>query len=213
MEGCRLCEKRASQVASILLWGIGMKRFIAGESRQQITLRPDCLDDYIAADNPIRLVEVFVGKLDLGAFGFAGAMPAATGRPAYHPAMLLNIYLYGYLNRVPSSRRMERETQRNVELIWLTGRLAADFKTLADFRKDNGSAIQAACSQLVVLCRRLNLFSQAVVAIDGSKFKAVNNRDKNFTPAKVESPLAQVEASFGRYLAALDRAVRCGPSG
>ncbi|TFZ56585.1 IS1182 family transposase [Methylorubrum sp. Q1] len=185
-----------------------MKRFIAGEDRQQITLLPDCLDDYIAADNPVRFVEVFVDELDLGALGFAGAVPEATGRPAYHPATLLKIYLYGYLNRVPSSRRLERESQRNVELIWLTGRLMPDFKTLADFRKDNGPAIQAVCAQFVVLCRRLNLFSKAVVAVDGSKFKAVNNRDKNFTAAKVEARLAQVEASIGRYLAALDRADR-----
>lgn len=185
-----------------------MKRFIAGEDRQQITLLPDCLDDYITADNPVRLVEVFVDELDLTALGFAGAVPEATGRPAYHPATLLKIYLYGYLNRVPSSRRLERESQRNVELIWLTGRLMPDFKTLADFRKNNGSAIQAACAQFVVLCRRLNLFSKAVVAVDGSKFKAVNNRDKNFTAAKVEARMAQVEASIGRYLAALDRADR-----
>ena len=185
-----------------------MKRFIAGEDRQQITLLPDCLDDYITADNPVRLVEVFVDELDLTALDFAGAVPEATGRPAYHPATLLKIYLYGYLNRVPSSRRLERESQRNIELIWLTGRLMPDFKTLADFRKDNGPAIQAVCAQFVVLCRRLNLFSKAVVAADGSKFKAVNNRDKNFTAAKVEARLAQVEASIGRYLAALDRADR-----
>ena len=185
-----------------------MKCFIAGEDRQQSTLLPDCLDDYVAADNPVRLVEVFVDELDLTTLGFAGAVPEATGRPAYHPATLLKIYLYGYLSRIPSSRRLERETQRNIELIWLTGRLMPDFKTLADFRKDNGPAIQAACAQFVVLCRRLNLFSKAVVAIDGSKFKAVNNRDRNFTAAKVEARLAQVAASIGRYLAALDRADR-----
>jgi transposase len=185
-----------------------MKRFIAGEDRRQATLLPDCLDDYVGADNPVRLVEAYVDELDLTALGFAGAVPEAIGRPAYHPATLLKIYLYGYLNRIPSSRRLERESQRNIELIWLTGRLMPDFKTLADFRKDNGPAIQAACAQFVVLCRRLNLFGKAVVAIDGSKFKAVNNRDKNFTAAKVEARLAQVEASIGRYLAALDRADR-----
>ncbi|KST60417.1 transposase [Methylobacterium sp. GXS13] len=185
-----------------------MKRFIAGEDRQQITLLPDCLDDYITGDNPVRLVEVFVDELDLTTLPFAGAVPEATGRPADHPAILLKIYLYGHLNRVPSSRRLERESQRNIELIWLTGRLMPDFKTLTDFRKDNGPAIQAACAQFVVLCRRLNLFSNAVVAIDGSKFKAVNNRDTNFTTAKVEARLAQVEASIGRYLATLDRADR-----
>ena len=185
-----------------------MKRFIAGEDRQQATLLPDCLDDYVTSDNPVRLIEVFVDELDLTTLGFVGAVPEATGRPAYHPATLLKIYLYGYLNRIPSSRRLERETQRNIEMIWLTGRLMPDFKTLADFRKNNGPAIQAACAQFVVLCRRLNLFSKAVVAIEGSKFKAVNNRDKNFTAAKVEARLAQVEASIGRYLVALDRADR-----
>ncbi len=162
----------------------------------------------MTADNPVRLVEVFVDELDLAALGFARAVPEATGRPAYDPAKLLKIYLYGYLNRVPSSRRLERETQRNIELMCLSGRLMPNFKTLADFRKDNGPAIQAACAQFVILCRRLNLFSKAVVAIDGSKFKAVNNRDKNFTVAKVEARLAQVEASVARYLAALDRADR-----
>jgi len=185
-----------------------MTRFIAGEDRRQGTLLPDCLDDCVTADNPVRLVEVFVDELDLAALGFARAVPEATGRPAYDPAILLKISLYGYLNRVPSSRRLERETQRNIELMWLSGRLMPDFKTRAAFRKDNGPAIQAACAQFVILCRRLNLFSKAVVAIDGSKFKAVNNRDTNFTVAKVEARLAQVEASVARYLAALDRADR-----
>jgi transposase len=151
---------------------------------------------------------VYVEELDLSTLGFAGVVPAVTGRPSYHPATLLKIYLYGYLNRIQSSRRLERETQRNIELMWLTGRLMPDFKTIADFRKDNGPAILAACAQFVVLCRRLNLFTQAVVAVDGSKFKAVNNRDKNFTLAKVGKRIDQVEASIARYLAALDRADR-----
>src|SRR3954464_5670135 len=185
-----------------------MKRFVEGEDRKKATLLPACLDDYVTEDNPVRVIDVFIDELDLEALGFAGVVPEVTGRPAYHPATLLKVYLYGYLNRIQSSRRLERETQRNIELMWLTGRLMPDFKTLADFRKDNGPAIQAACAQIVVLCRRLNLFSKAVVAIDGSKFKAVNNRDKNFTAAKVEARLAQVEASIGRYLAALDRADR-----
>jgi transposase len=185
-----------------------MKRFIAGEDRRQATLLPDCLDDYISAENPVRLVEAFVDELDLTALGFAGAVPEATGRPAYHPATLLKIYLYGYLNRIPSSRRLERETQRNVEVMWLTGRLVPDHKTIADFRKDNGPAIKKVCAQFVALCRKMGLLEKASVAIDGSKFKAVNNRDKNFTAAKVEARLAQVEASIGRYLAALDRADR-----
>src|ERR671913_2167909 len=185
-----------------------MKRFVEGEDRRQATLLPDCLDDYVTEDNPVWIVDVFVDELDLAALGFAGIVPEVTGRPAYHPATLLKIYIYGYLNRVQSSRRLERETQRNLELMWLTGRLMPDFKTIADFRRDNGRAIRAACAQFVVLCRKLNLFTRAVVAIDGSKFKAVNNRDKNFTVAKVAKRIEQVEASIARYLAALDRADR-----
>jgi transposase len=185
-----------------------MKRFVEGEDRRQATLLPDCLDDYVTEDNPVRIVDVFIDELDLAALGFAGIVPEVTGRPSYHPATLLKIYIYGYLNRIQSSRRLERETQRNLELMWLTGRLMPDFKTIADFRRDNGPAIRAACAQFVVLCRSLNLFTRAVVAIDGSKFKAVNNRDKNFTVAKVAKRIEQVEASIARYLAALDRADR-----
>ena len=185
-----------------------MKRFVEGEDRRQATLLPDCLDDYVTEDNPVRIVDVFIDELDLAALGFAGIVPEVTGRPSYHPATLLKIYIYGYLNRIQSSRRLERESQRNLELIWLTGRLMPDFKTIADFRRDNGPAIRAACAQFVVLCRKLNLFTRAVVAIDGSKFKAVNNRDKNFTVAKVAKRIEQVEASIARYLAALDRADR-----
>src|ERR1700761_5339416 len=162
-----------------------MKRFVEGEDRRQSFLLPESLDDYVAEDNPVRVVEVFIDELDLGALGFEGVQPASTGRPAYHPSTLLKIYLYGYLNRVQSSRRLERETQRNIELMWLTGRLMPDFKTIANFRKDNGLAIRGACRQFIVLCRQLNLFSEAVVAVDGSKFKSVDNRDRNFTSAKV----------------------------
>jgi transposase len=172
-----------------------MKRFIEGEDRTQVTLLPACLEDYVEAENPVRVVEVFVDGLDLGELGFVGVDPAATGRPAYHPAVLLKLYLYGYLNRIQSSRRLEREAQRNVELMWLTGRLRPDFKTIANFRKDNGSAIRKVCRQFVVLCQRLNLFSEAIVAIDGSKFKAVNNRDKNFTPAKMQRRMAALHVS------------------
>jgi transposase len=185
-----------------------MKHFVEGEDRRQATLLPDSLEDYVTKDNPVHVIDVFIDELDLGAVGFAGVVPEATGRPAYHPATLLKIYLYGYLNRIQSSRRLERETQRNIELMWLTGRLMPDFKTIADFRRDNGPAIRAACAQFVVLCRQFDLFTQAVVAIDGSKFKAVNNRDKNFTVAKVAKRIEQVEASIARYLAALDRADR-----
>jgi transposase len=185
-----------------------MKRFVEGEDRRQGTLLPDSLEDDVTEDNPVRVIDVFIDELDLGALGFSGVVPEATGRPAYHPATLVKIYLYGYLNRIQSSRRLERETRRNIELMWLTGRLMPDFKTIADFRRDNGPAIRAACAQFVELCRRFNLFTRAVVAIDGSKFKAVNNRDKNFTVAKVAKRIEQVEASIARYLAALDRADR-----
>src|SRR5499427_6828791 len=188
--------------------GDRMKRFVEGQDRSQLILLPDCLDDYVGEDNPVRIVDAFIDELDLAALGFDGVMPEVTGRPAYHPSTLLKIYLYGYLNRVQSSRRLEREAQRNTELMWLTGRLAPDFKTIADFRKDNGAAIQAVCGQFVELCRRLKLFTHAVVAIDGSKFKAVNNRDKNYTVAKVTGRMEQVNASIARYLKALDRADR-----
>lgn len=185
-----------------------MKRFIEGEDRTQVTLLPECLDDYIGEDNPVRVVDVFVDELDLAALGFDGAAPATTGRPGYHPLVLLKIYIYGYLNRVQSSRRLEREAERNLELIWLTGRLTPDFKTIADFRKDNGAAIGRVCREFVVLCRSLNLFSEAMVAIDGSKFKAVNNRDKSFTDRKLAARMEQLEESVGRYLDELDRADR-----
>jgi len=185
-----------------------MKRFIEGDERSQVTLLPECLDDYIAEDNPVRVVDVFVDQLRLHDLGFEGTEPAETGRPSYHPALLLKIYIYGYLNRIQSSRRLEREAQRNVELMWLTGRLAPDFKTIADFRRDHGEAIRKVCREFVVLCRRLKLFTEGIVAIDGSKFKAVNNRDKNFTDRKLQARLQQLEESIARYLNELDRADR-----
>ena len=205
-----LCENALTIdiLAPRLHCGVAMKRYVEGDDRSQSTLFPERLDDYIAEDNPVRAIEVFVEELDLGRLGFEGMQPEATGRPAYHPATLLKIYIYGYLNRIQSSRRLERETQRNVELIWLTGRLMPDFKTIADFRKDNGKAIRNVCREFIVLCRQLNLFSEAIVAIDGSKFKAVNNRDKNFTDAKLKKRMEQLEESIGRYLAELDRADR-----
>ena len=188
-----------------------MKRFIEGEDRTQITLLPECLDDYIATDNPVRAVDAFVEELDLKALGFAGADPALTGRPAYHPRVLLKIYIYGYLNRIASSRRLEREAQRNVELMWLTGRLAPDFKTIADFRHDNGTGICNVCRRFVQLCRDLKLFTQAIVAIDSSKFKAVNSRDRNFTPGKVDKRQQQIDESIRRYLEAMETADRTQP--
>lgn len=189
-----------------------MKRFIEGESRTQSTLLPELLDEYIAETNPVRVVDVYVDELDLGKLGFEGIDPAATGRPAYHPSVLLKIYIYGYLNRIQSSRRLEREAQRNVELMWLTGRLMPDFKTIANFRKDNGEAIRSVCKQFVVLCQQLGLFSEALVAIDGSKFKAVNNRDRNFTSAKLQRRMEEIESSINRYLAELDTADRQEPA-
>jgi transposase len=185
-----------------------MKRFVECEERRQGVLLPEYLDDYVAEDNPVRVIDMFVEELDLGTLGFAGVVPEATGRPAYHPGALLKIYVYGYINQIASSRRLERETQRNVEMMWLTGRLAPDFKTIADFRKDNGPAIRATSRQFIALCRRLDLFTHAVAAIDGSKFKAVNTRDKNFTKAKLGKRVEQVEASIDWYMAALETADR-----
>ena len=187
-----------------------MSGFVEGIDRSQSTFFPPMLDDYVAEDNPVRAVDAFVDGLDLGKLGFGRVAPLETGRPSYHPATLLKIYIYGYLNRIPSSRRLERECQRNIELIWLTGQLAPDFKTIADFRKDNGKAIREVCRSFVVLCRELDLLSEASVAIDGSKFKAVNARDKNFTEAKMKRRLERIEESIVRYIAQLETADRRG---
>jgi transposase len=175
-------------------------------------LLPECLDEWIDESNPVRAVDAFVDALDLGKLGFEGVVPEVTGRPSYHPSALLKLYIYGYLNRVQSSRRLEREAGRNLEVIWLLGRLVPDDKTIADFRKDNGSAIRKVCAQFVALCRDMGLLTNASVAIDGSKFKAVNNRDRNFTRAKVERRRAQLEESVARYLSQLDTADLQEPS-
>lgn len=188
-----------------------MKRFIEGACREQGTLFPEYLEDWIGEDNPVRVIDVFVDELDLGGLGFARVVAKATGRPGYYASVLLKLYIYGYLNRVQSSRRLEREAGRNVEVMWLTGRLAPDHKTIADFRKDNGLAIRKVCSEFVVLCRQLDLFA-AAVAVDGSKFKAVNNRDRNFTKAKMQRRMEQIEKSVARYLDQLDSADRQEPS-
>jgi len=184
-----------------------MSGFIEGENRFQATLFPERLDDFIAADSAVRVVDVFIDGLDISGLGFK-TVPSDTGRPGYHPRMMLKLYVYGYLNRVQSGRRLEREAQRNVELMWLTGRLAPDFKTIANFRKDNGEAIRLVCREFVMLCRKLNLFKDAFVAIDGSKFKAVNTRDRNFTRAKMKRRLQQIDESIERYLGQIASADR-----
>jgi transposase len=189
-----------------------MKRFVEGTDRGQRTLFPECLEDWICEDNPVRTIDVFVDELDLAELSFSGVDPQATGRPSYHPSVLLKLYIYGYLNRVQSSRRLEREAVRNVEVMWLTGRLVPDHKTIADFRKDNGPAIRKVCARFVALCRELGLLTIASVAIDGSKFKAVNTRDKNFTRAKMERRLTQIDESVARYLSQLDTADLQEPS-
>ncbi len=181
-----------------------MSRFVEGEHRHQSTLFPELLDDYISEDNSVRVVDAFVDELDLLALGFERAQPKDTGRPAYHPAVMLKLYIYGYLNKVQSSRRLERESNRNVELMWLLKRLTPDFKTIADFRKDNGPAIKKSCRQFIMLCKQLNLFVDALICIDGSRFKAVNNRDRNYTKAKVKRRIQAINKSLDRYLGQLD---------
>jgi transposase len=185
-----------------------MSGFICGADRNQGTMFPAQLEDYVAEDNPVRVIDFFAEQLDLRELGFDGITPKEMGRPAYHPAVLLKLYVYGYLNRVQSSRRLERECQRNVEVMWLTGCLAPDFKTIADFRKDNGPAIRKVCREFIVVCGRAGLLAATTVAIDGSKFKAVNSRDRNFTKAKIARRLEQIEASIGRYLSELETADR-----
>ncbi len=175
-----------------------MASFIEGVNRDQTVLFPERLEDWIGEDHLVRVVDLFVDQLDLATLGFHRHAAARTGRPGYHPAVLLKLFIYGYLNRIPSSRRLEREAGRNVELMWLTGRLVPDHKTIEDFRRDNGAAIRRTCAEFVELCRRIGVLKGDCVAVDGSKFKAVNNRDRNFTKAKVASNLARLEAEVGR---------------
>jgi transposase len=182
-----------------------MPRYVEGEPRTQSTLFPERIEDYIDEDNPVRAIEAFVDALNLEQLGFQGMIPKETGRPAYHPSTMLKLYIYGYLNRIQSTRRLERETGRNIELMWLLGRLKPDFKTIANFRRNNGKSIRKVCVEFIGLCRKLDLFSQALVAIDGSKFKASNNRDKNFTPAKLTRRIEEIEKSINRYFSRLDR--------
>ena len=189
-----------------------MTRFVEGVDRNQTTLFPESLDEYVSEDNPVRVIDLFVSQLELDKMGFSGTEPSDTGRPSYHPSTLLKLYIYGYLNRVQSSRRLERESQRNVEVMWLIGRLSPDHKTISDFRKNNGNAIKKVCKEFVVLCRKLDLFTEAIVAIDGSKFKAVNNYDKNFSKTKVQFRISQLEKSIDRYLGEIATADRIDSS-
>ena len=184
-----------------------MKRFIEGESRTQATLFPEVLDEYITKENPVRVIDIFVDALDLVKMGI-NITPADTGRPAYHPSLMLKLFIYGYFNRIQSSRRLEREAGRNIELMWLTGRLAPDFKTIADFRKDNTKAITRVCKEFVLICGKLDLFTDALIAVDGSKFKAVNNRDLNYTQAKLKYRLQLINDSIAKYLLQIDSADR-----
>ncbi len=182
-----------------------MTRFIEGLDRRQTALLPDCLDDYVGEHSAVRAIDAFIAMLDLKSLGF-GIEPEATGRPRYHPATMLKLYLYGYLNQVQSSRRLERECARNLELIWLLGKLKPDFKTIADFRKDNGPAIRKVCRQFVALCRDIDLLDAEIVAIDGSKFKAVNAKARSFTREKLKRRLGEIDEAVVRYLGELDRA-------
>jgi len=188
-----------------------MKRFIEGENRFQSTLFPESLEDYIADDNPVRVIDAFVDRLDLKQLGFDRAEPSATGRPAYEPAVMLKIYVYGYLNRLTTTRVLEQETHRNVDLIWLTGRLMPDHKTIGEFRRNNRKAIRRVCAEFVGICRELKLFEQVIVAIDGSKFKAVNSRDKNFTRKSIKRRMKRLQEHIDRYLTILDEADKRAP--
>ena len=185
--------------------GYPMSGFIEGACRTQATLFPDRLDDYITEENTIRVIDAFIDSLELSNLGFK-TVSVDTGRPAYHPSTMLKLFLYGYLNRIQSSRRLEREAGRNVELMWLLGRLAPDFKTIADFRKDNGKGIKNACRSFINLCRQMNMFTDAIVAIDGSKFKAVNSKENNYTPKKLQFHIERVEKHIDEYLKQLEDA-------
>ncbi len=180
-----------------------MSHHIKGQGRNQITLFPEALDDFVTEENPVRVVDAFVDELDLHALGFNRVIAKNTGRPGYHPAALLKLYIYGYLNRIQSSRRLEKESHRNVELMWLLERLQPDFKTIADFRKDNGKGITKVCRHFIELCRQMNMFTDAIVAIDGSKFKAVNSKHNNYTPNKVKDHIARMEKHIENYLSQL----------
>jgi transposase len=177
---------------------------LAGHDRSQTLLLPESLDDYVGPENPVRFIEAFVDGLDLAAAGFARVQAKETGRPGYAPADLLKLYIYGYLNRVRSSRRLEAETHRNIEVIWLLRRLKPDFKTIADFRRDNRNAFRPVFRQFVLLCRQLDLFGRELLAVDGTRIKAVNNKDRNFTRASLTEFIKLADAKLDDYLQRLD---------
>jgi transposase len=179
--------------------------YIRGADRSEVLLFPEALDDYIADDNSACFIDAFVSSLNLTELGFARTTPAATGRPAYDPADLLKLYVYGYLNRVRSSRMLERETQRNVELMWLLSKLTPDFKTIADFRKDNLAAIKLVCRKFTLLCKKLELFGGELVAIDGSKFRAVNSRKRNFNPTKLARIIKSIDERIAAHLKEMEQ--------
>jgi transposase len=193
--------------SSILCGGVesGMAH-LTGHDRSQTLLLPESLDDYVAAENPVRFIEAFVDSLDLAAAGFARVQPKATGRPGYAPADLLKLYIYGYLNRTRSSRRLEAETHRNIEVIWLLRHLKPDFKTIADFRRINHKAFRPVFRQFVLLCRELGLFGKELLAVDGTRIKAVNNKDRNFTRASLKEFIRLADAKLDDYLKRLDHA-------
>jgi len=179
--------------------------YIEGVARNQMMLFPDVVDDYIEDNNPVRFIDAFVDSLDLVKFGFTHAETEDTGRPPYNPSDLLKLYIYGYLNRIRSSRGLEKETRRNIELMWLLRKLTPDFKTIADFRRDNKKAIKKkVCRQFILLCKRLNLLSGELVAIDGSKFKAVNSKKRNFNKKKLEKKIREIDEKIEAYISDLD---------
>ena len=179
---------------------------ITGEDRSQLLLLPDAVDDYVGPDNPVHFIDAFVDGLDLEAAGFQRVQPSDKGRPGYDPADLLKLYIYGYLNRIRSSRRLEVETHRNLEVIWLLRQLKPDFKTIADFRRDNRGAFRAVFRQFVRLCRELDLYGRELIAVDGTRIKAVNNRDRNFTQAKLKTQLQRIDERLDHYLDQMNKA-------
>src|ERR671933_125341 len=178
---------------------------ISGHDRSQTLLFPEAVDDYVDPDNPVRFIDAFVDGLALAAAGFVGVEPKATGRPGYAPQDLLKLYVYGYLNRVRSSRRLEAETHRNIEVIWLLGHLKPDFKTIADFRRDNRKAFRPVFREFVLLCKQLDLFGRELIAVDGTRIKAVNNKDRNFTRASLAAFIKLADEKLDDYLQRLDR--------